>query len=187
MALVTAVIVIGCGGTTAQSPFAATPIPGAVAGPPAAASPYPSLIGDATQWRENNSSFAEQVVGSTTPAEYNCNTRMSVRAQTEGMFTGIVYIEGISPDSDRRCTYESPFVAAMTPDGTITSFRTDRPLPTSRCGASSESAVSGAATTTAIRIAITQRATCVALSGTPRDTDLTIVMSVARMAPIWVE
>ena len=92
----------------------------------------------------------------------------------------MVYVEGVSPDSDRRCTYESPFVAEMTPDGTISSFRAERPLPTSRCGSGSEPAVSGTASRTAIRIAVTQRATCVALSGTPRETDLTIVMSVAR-------
>src|SRR5687768_2463291 len=107
---------------------------------------------------------------------------MSVRAQTEGMFTGVVYVEGISPDSDRRCTYESPFVAEMTPDGTITSFRAERPLPTSRCGSGSEPTVSGSASSAAIRIAVTQRATCVAQTGTARETDLTIILSVARTA-----
>lgn len=181
--VIAAVVAVGCGSTTPQSPLAPTPIPGPAPGPAPAPRQYPSLIGDATQWRDNNSSFAEQVVGSSTPAEYHCDTKMSVRTQTEGIFTGIVYIEGISPDGDRRCTYESPFTAEMTRDGTITSFRTDRPLPTSRCGSGSEPAVSGTASSTAIRIAVTQRATCVALSGTPRETDLTIVMSVARTAP----
>ena len=189
MAAVTAVVAIGCGSTTPESPLAPTPIPGPPPGPaPAPGSQYPSLIGDATQWRENNSQFVEQTVGSSTPALYNCDTKMSVRTQTEGVFTGIVYVEGVSPDSDTRCTYESPFVAEMTPNGTITSFRAERPLPTSRCGSGSAPAVSGTASSTAIRLAVTQRATCVAPSGAPRETDLTIVMSVARTAPaIWVE
>jgi hypothetical protein len=113
---------------------------------------------------------------------------MSVRTQTDGVFTGVVVIEGISPESDSRCHWDSPFVAEMTREGTITSFRTERPLPTSRCGSGSEPAVSGTASRTAIRITVTHRATCVAPSGAPRETDLTIVMSVARTAPaIWVE
>ncbi len=184
-----ALVAVGCGSTTPQSPVAPTPITSPTPKPaPAPTSEYPSLIGDISQWRENNSSFTEQTVGSSTPAEYNCDTTMSVQTQTEGIFTGMVYIDGISPDSDRRCTYQSPFTAEMTRDGTITSFRTDRPLPTSRCGGGSNPAVSGTASNTAIRITATQRATCVALSGTPRETDLTIVMSVARRAPaLWME
>lgn len=170
IAIATAVVAVGCGSTT---PVAPTPAP-------APWTQYPSLIGDVTQWRENNSQFSEQVVGSSTPALYNCDTRMSVRTQTDGVFTGVVVIEGISPEGDSRCHWDSPFMAEMTREGTITSFRTERLLPTSRCGSGSEPAVSGTASSTAIRITVTQRSTCVAPSGTPRETDLTIVMSVAR-------
>ena len=61
IAVVIEVVAIGCGATTPESPLAPTTIPSPSPGQaPVPGSQYRSLLGDATQWRDNNSQFEEQ-------------------------------------------------------------------------------------------------------------------------------
>lgn len=106
---------------------------------------------------------------------------MRVTAQTAGMFSGDAGIQGQGADSDRRCTYSFFFSAQMTPDGTITSFTPNPTFRTNDCTPGSESRFGGGtASSTAIRIVMTDRATCRDALGRPRDTDVNLTVSVTR-------
>jgi hypothetical protein len=87
-------------------------------------------------------------------------------------------MEGGAGDSGRHCSYGFKFDAEMAADGTVTSFRPDRPFSGGGCRDLSETRFSGTATSTAIRITMTDRGSCIDHRGQFRDTDRTITISV---------
>jgi hypothetical protein len=190
IAIAVAVITVGCGSTSPVSPSpvpAPAPAPAPAPGPgPAPVPPptqYPSVVGNL--WLEDASRFTVQYLEGTTPTHYNCDTRMAVYSQTGGSFAGDVIVEGVSPDSDRYCTFSAPFTAEMAVDGTITGFKSERSF---RCLSSAyQSGVRGTATSSSIRIEVIWRAVCPDPAGRSRDMEFTFALSVRRAAALLGE
>jgi len=80
----------------------------------------------------------------------------------------------------------------MRPDGTIIGFRINRALGLGGCTPASDPSVSGTATRSEIRIAITDRATCPdwrsarigLFFGPPQDADRIVTISVRRLSGV---
>ncbi len=163
-----AALLIGgaCGGST-------TPV-----GPSPMSSPAPqylSLVGD---WVEEGSHIALQYRDTGGTQIWYCDTQLRIREQTGGTFSGLAIVEGGAGDSGRHCTYTFPFIAQMAADGTITSFQASF---VAGCTPLSEASVSGTATSAAIRVDLTDRATCPDYVRQPRDTDRTLTISVVHL------
>jgi hypothetical protein len=155
----------GCGSTAPSAPSPVSP----------PAPQYPSLVGE---WVEASSHLVLQYRDATTPLFFNCSSKLSVQAQQGGTFSGGVAMQGGGSNSDKQCTYNFSFAALMTPDGTVTSFRPDKMFLTDDCTPVSDASVGGNASSTAIRIDVTDRATCRDLFGRLRDTDRILTITV---------
>jgi hypothetical protein len=68
----------------------------------------------------------------------------------------------------------------MSPDGTLTSFSPNPTFRTQDCSAGSDATFSGTASSTAIRIVMTDRGTCRGAVGRLSDTDRTLTLSVRK-------
>ena len=161
-----ALVTGGCGSTAPSGP---SPVPG----PPVQ---YPSILGG---WAEEGSSVVLRYRDTGGTSSWGCDTKLSVVEQTGGTFSGLADVQGGAGESGRHCTYGFSFTAQMAADGTITSFRPNRSFA-GHCTPVSEPTASGTANSTAMRIDLTDRATCLDYFGQPRDTDRTLTMSVTR-------
>jgi hypothetical protein len=111
--------------------------------------------------------------------------------QRDGSFSGGVRFT-CGGSREPPCTFSFGFMAEMRPDGTITAFRIDRALGLGGCTPASDASVSGTATHSEIRIAITDRATCPdwrsarsgLFFGAPQDTDRIVTISVRRLSGV---
>jgi hypothetical protein len=129
---------------------------------------------------EASSQLTLQYRDATAPLFFNCDSKISVQAQSGGAFSGGVSMQGGGSNSDKQCTYSFSFTAVMTQDGVVTSFRPDKTFVTDDCAPVSEMSVSGNATSTAIRVELRDRATCRDFLGRVRDTDRSLTVSVTR-------
>jgi hypothetical protein len=180
-AAISASLVIGGCGTTAPSGPSPVPTPA-----PQYHSlvgdwmEYPSLVGD---WLEAGSrvvlEFRDRHGVPTQGQSFGCDTEMQIREQTGGTFSGTAVVQGGSGQSGQHCTAFLSFSGQMAADGTITSFRLDRPFG-GGCTVVSEQSFSGTATSTAIGITMTDRGTCWDFIRQLRDTDRTLTMWVMR-------
>jgi hypothetical protein len=174
-AISAALVIGGCGSTAPSSPSAPSPVR-------APAAQYPSIVGE---WG-GGAGLLIQYHGPDASSSSHCDGSLSVRAQTEGTFSGLGGLTGSSLTSDKQCPGSFAFSAEMMPDGTITSFRPDRPFGTSECMPVSEvSFSSGTAGSAGFRIEVTDHAMCRwppldARNPFIRDTDRTFTMSITQ-------
>jgi len=100
-----------------------------------------------------------------------------IQQQTGGTLSGLAIIQG---GNDKKCTWTFTFTAQIASDGTLTSFVPDngKKFVTVDCKPVSEPTFSGVASNAAIRITMTDRATCTNFFGQPVDTDRVLTMSV---------
>ena len=145
--------------------------------PPAS---YPSLVGDFGRWATKASTAVVRYRYTGASFEYSCETRFNIQTQNGGTFNGFAEIQGANVNSDRQCDYFAAFTAEMAPDGAIRSFAPDRQYRTNDCTPLSNPTVSGTASNTAIRIVLTDRATCKDPVGQTHDADRTLTMSVTQ-------
>jgi hypothetical protein len=162
-------LAIAACGSTAPVPSGPSPV-----------SQYPSVVGDRGQWREDNSSLVLRYRDSTDFLFYNCDTTMNIPTQADGAFSGLVELQGVDPRSDKQCTYSSAFSAQMTADGTVTSFHLERSFLGGDCTPAGQATVRGTATSTSIRLEITDRPTCKDPAGQLREFDRTLTLGVHR-------
>ena len=168
VALVATVVSAACGST---APSAPSPTPGPSA-------QYPSLLG---HWREDSSILLLQYRDADgTPGRWGCQSELLVQQQTAGAFSGVATIKGGGSSSDKQCTWQFFFTAQISPDGTLTSFlpSNGKTFVTEDCTPVSQATFSGTSTDAAIRITMTDRATCKDFFGQSRDTNRTLTMSV---------
>ena len=159
-----ALVSVGCGSTAPSTP---SPLP-----------QYPQLVGE---WVESGSFLELHYRDTNTTLTIEaCAALLSVRAQADGTFSGSIGVQGGSPDSDRQCTYSFTFTAQMSPDGTLTGFSPNPTFRTQDCSAGSDATFSGTASSTAIRIVMTDRGTCRGAVGRLSDTDRTLTLSVRK-------
>ncbi len=173
-ATLASLIIGGCGSTVPVGPSSV----------PSPAIQYPPLVG---AWAGEAIKVTLQYVdpGDGQPYGYGCHLpRLGVDQQTGGAFSGGAILEGGAGESGRHCTYSFNFTAEMTADGTITSFRPDRPHCCGGCRDLSETRFSGTATSTAIRITMTDRGSCIDPRGQFRDTYRTLTISVIPVRPL---
>lgn len=167
-AVLATLVIGGCGSTTPSAPSSVPGQPGQ----------YPSLVG---HWANAaGSGLVIQYRDTGTGNGWNCAATLDVLSQTGGSLSGSAGVKGTGA-SEPPCTFSFDFMAEMNPDGTITSFRIgDRPFVIGGCTPVSVASIRGAVTNSDMRIIITDHATCQIFSGSPRDADRTLTISVTR-------